>query len=898
MMTANLLALGQRRTKRSRRSRCRDAARKRLAFQPAIDPLERRDLLSTFDVVNLDDSGLGSLRQALLDANQNPGADTIRFARYVRGTLELSSQLVITDNVDIRGPGSNQLTISGGNASRVIAVLPADLAANPLVTPTAAQVASSPEVTIRKLAIANGLATDSPGFDPTNPANPGFAFGGGVYNLGGTVHLDQVHMADNRAQNVVTAGGAVANEFGGVLTVSRSSFEGNASTGFLIGVGGAITSDLGPTSDGLTDPPQVEIDRSSFVGNTAQSMAGYIDGVGFSGLGGGGAILNVTGAMRIRSSEFASNTAVGGMGNSGSTSGGPAFGGAILSGDASPFGVAESSLDVTSSIFVDNTATGGAGGVAGLPGGIAAGGAISLGNGTDAKLNRNTLRRNSAEGGIGGDDAAGGIATGGGVSAAGGAELSLERNKFIDNSAAGGAGTGSGPGASGRGGGLGLDSIELTGFAAGPATASIVGDTYQGNTAMGGIGGGIYNAGAMTIARASLADNRAVGVAEVAIAFVPGYAFQGAALGGGMSNLGSLVVDRTTFEDNLAVGADGAVGPNVLTLPPGTAAPTYPGLAVGGGLHNITVASVSRSRFVHNTALAGNQNQGSFAGVSNGGGIYNDGGLELLHSSLVSNSSLGGDGNVGDINAGGGYGGGITSGSVTALLGERSASLVVMRSDFRGNAAVGGNNNQALFPVPLAHAPSGGVGGGILAYQGTADISRSSVANNRAVGGTGGLGTGGLGAGGGIFFFGFVGVLDAKLSNSWIAHNAASGGPAGNGIGGGIGSGSLGSLFAAPLATTVSADIDRCLIAHNRALGGSESAGVSGDGLGGGIFNDSDGMLELLHSLVIANRAQPGGAGGEGIGGGIYNLGNAELVDSLIFANFAFSSDDDCFGCS
>ena len=112
--------------------------------------------------MNLDDSGLGSLRQALLDANQNPGADTIRFARNVRGTLELSSQLVITDDVDIRGPGSNQLTISGGNTSRVIAVLPTELAANPLVTPTAAQVASSPEATIRKLAIANGLATDSP----------------------------------------------------------------------------------------------------------------------------------------------------------------------------------------------------------------------------------------------------------------------------------------------------------------------------------------------------------------------------------------------------------------------------------------------------------------------------------------------------------------------------------------------------------------------------------------------------------------------------------------------------------------------------------------------------------------------------------------------------------------
>lgn len=46
---------------------------------PFVEQLELRALLSTFHVVNVDDSGAGSLRQAILDANANPGADLIDF---------------------------------------------------------------------------------------------------------------------------------------------------------------------------------------------------------------------------------------------------------------------------------------------------------------------------------------------------------------------------------------------------------------------------------------------------------------------------------------------------------------------------------------------------------------------------------------------------------------------------------------------------------------------------------------------------------------------------------------------------------------------------------------------------------------------------------------------------
>ena len=70
-------------------------------------------------------------------------------------------------------------------------------------------------------------------------------------------------------------------------------------------------------------------------------------------------------------------------------------------------------------------------------------------------------------------------------------------------------------------------------------------------------------------------------------------------------------------------------------------------------------------------------------------------------------------------------------------------------------------------------------------------------------------------------------------------------------------------------------------------------------GFGGGVFNDADSILDLGRSLIFRNRAA-GGAGGQGIGGGIYNLNEDEtegLLHALVFANYASTSDDNCFGC-
>src|SRR5215467_8835116 len=76
---------------------------------------------ATKTVSNLNDSGPGSLRQAVLDAVPS-GGDTIVFS--VSGTITLTTgEITIDKGLRISGPGPQSLTISGNNTSRVFNVL-------------------------------------------------------------------------------------------------------------------------------------------------------------------------------------------------------------------------------------------------------------------------------------------------------------------------------------------------------------------------------------------------------------------------------------------------------------------------------------------------------------------------------------------------------------------------------------------------------------------------------------------------------------------------------------------------------------------------------------------------------------------------------------------------------
>src|SRR4051812_27877469 len=112
-----------------RRGYCTRCTPARIAPPPiasafALEGLEPRALLSVFSVINTNDSGPGSLHQAIQDANAAAGADEIQFTGSVftdptPDTITVGDlQLIVTDSLKISGPGANLLSISGNNLKR------------------------------------------------------------------------------------------------------------------------------------------------------------------------------------------------------------------------------------------------------------------------------------------------------------------------------------------------------------------------------------------------------------------------------------------------------------------------------------------------------------------------------------------------------------------------------------------------------------------------------------------------------------------------------------------------------------------------------------------------------------------------------------------------------------
>jgi len=124
-------------------------------------------------VTNTNDSGPGSLRQALADVNDG---DTIEFA--VTGMIGLTSgELVVNKNITISGPGAENLAVNGNAKSTVFHIAPGE------------------SVTISGLTITNGHAVDS---------------GAGVYNDHAVLILNDCTISDNSATG--NLGGGIHND--------------------------------------------------------------------------------------------------------------------------------------------------------------------------------------------------------------------------------------------------------------------------------------------------------------------------------------------------------------------------------------------------------------------------------------------------------------------------------------------------------------------------------------------------------------------------------------------------------------------------------------------------------------------------------------------------------------
>ncbi|HOW75215.1 MAG TPA: IPTL-CTERM sorting domain-containing protein [Candidatus Competibacteraceae bacterium] len=162
---------------------------------------------ATFTVTNFNDSGLGSLRQAILDANAAADDDIIVFQGGLSGTITLTSgELVISSNLTINGPSANVLAVSGDRLTlRILSIAP------------------GATVTIDGLTLKDGFA----GYPVGNN-------GGGIKNQGNLTVANSILSGNSSG----SYGGAISNS--GTLKITSSTLISNSSSAQRGGVGGAI----------------------------------------------------------------------------------------------------------------------------------------------------------------------------------------------------------------------------------------------------------------------------------------------------------------------------------------------------------------------------------------------------------------------------------------------------------------------------------------------------------------------------------------------------------------------------------------------------------------------------------------------------------------------------------
>src|SRR6266436_348067 len=241
---------------------------------------------TTITVTNGNDSGPGSLRQALADANDG---DTINFDPSVNIVMLTTAELVITKSITISA-SPQMVTVARASQTefRIFHVMPGH------------------SVEINGLTISGGHITGDNGGGILNDnstltiahctvsgnaiVSASFAnSGGGIYNSG-TMTLNQVIVNNN---NAFFSGGSGAPSGGGI-----------SNTGTMIIIAGTVQSNMGFWSaGGIYNTGMLTITGSTILNNQTGTP-------GHFGAYGGGIVNG--GTMTIQDSTISGNTALGG----------------------------------------------------------------------------------------------------------------------------------------------------------------------------------------------------------------------------------------------------------------------------------------------------------------------------------------------------------------------------------------------------------------------------------------------------------------------------------------------------------------------------------------------------------------------------------------------------------
>ncbi len=263
---------------------------------------------ATFTVNTLADNesngcifGQCTLREAVNDAGNSVGSDTINFQNGLTGTIVLSGTAITIDSsVTINGPGARTLSVSGNNASRVFVVT------NPPV--------GSATVNISGLTVTGGNA------QPILLGGTLIGDGGGIINTGGaTLNLTELNISGNSATSF---GGGIATRaillVATTTNITRSTISNNSSIlggGGISNLGTDLISSAVTTLTNSTVTSNSALAEGGGISNTAGTLNLVSDTVSHnnSTVAGGG-IVNVAGVLigtvSMRNTILAQNTAV------------------------------------------------------------------------------------------------------------------------------------------------------------------------------------------------------------------------------------------------------------------------------------------------------------------------------------------------------------------------------------------------------------------------------------------------------------------------------------------------------------------------------------------------------------------------------------------------------------